>query len=117
MAVLFGILGVGGYVFLTYITKSIILSFYEYEELTLGVLANIDTFTAPIIAAVICMIASFMDHETDDDILWYALVLGIGTALFYYLPYSTGIVILCNLIWAGCVFVAIFRCTSFRMTP
>lgn len=113
MPIIFGLLGIGGYVLVVYIVKSIILSFYTYEELTGQILSNVDTYTAPIIAALICVIFSWRD-DLDDDIGWYILIIGAGTALFATLPYSVGMVILCNLIWAGCVFTSIFRFTYFK---
>lgn len=109
MAVIFGIVGVLGYVLITFIVKSIICSFFD--PLTLEVAANIDTFTAPAIALAICVVFSLM---TDDDSAeWYSGILVAGTMLFKFLPYSTGMLILCNLLWAGCVFFAVLRFVLF----
>lgn len=116
MPVIFGILGVLGYVLITYIVKSIILSFYEPDELTIQVLSNIDTYTAPTIAFCVCTVFffSWKGKLIDKYFGWYVGLIFFGGILFANLPYSIGMVMLCNLIWAGCVFASAFRFRHFK---
>lgn len=107
MFILWGILGVFAYGLIAFIAKSIIFSFYDSSTLTLEVISRVDTWTAPVVAALFCQIASWI---SDDDIDgWYYVIIVISAIIWYNLPYSTGAVILFNLIYAGCVFTAIAR--------